>query len=99
MLRRQQVSLMRVLARQLGKNPSELMYDEKRKEWYCVTDTQMQQDKQQNLRENFYKQDYITPEIIKRDTSDLGLKEINDLAQEIKQPQNKIEKTDKQLSE
>ena len=42
-LRRQQISLCRVLARQDGKTPSEVIYDEKRKGWYCITDTQAEQ--------------------------------------------------------
>ena len=39
MLRKQQISLSRVLARQDGKVPSEAIYDENRKGWYCITDT------------------------------------------------------------
>lgn len=83
LLRRQQISLTRVLARQDGKIPSEAIYDETRKGWYCITDIQAE-NKKVNTRTSTYD---ITPKTITRDTKDLGLQEINNVIQAAKQVQ------------
>ena len=84
-LRRQQISLSRVLARQDGKTPSEAFYDEKRKGWYCFTDTRQNQKN-------------ITPTTITSDTSMIGLQEINSVVQETKQLQYQKTTPDKEVS-
>ena len=86
MLRRQQISLSRVLARQDGKTPSEAFYDKKRKGWYCFTDTRQNQKN-------------ITPATITSDTSMIGLQEINSVVQETKQLQYQKTTPDKEVSE
>lgn len=85
MLRRQQISLSRVLARQDGKTPSEAFYDKKRKGWYCFTDTRQNQKN-------------ITPATITSDTSMIGLQEINSVVQETKQLQYQKTTPDKEVS-
>ena len=85
MLRRQQISLSRVLARQDGKTPSEAFYDKKRKGWYCFTDTRQNQKN-------------ITPATITSDTSMIGLQEINSVVQETKQLQYQKTIPDKEVS-
>lgn len=92
LLRKQQISLTRVLARQDGKIPSEAMYDEK-KGWYCITDTQKQQEVS-NTGDSFY----ITPQTVSRDTNNIGLQEINNVIQETKQLQNQKVNGEQQVS-
>ena len=95
MLRRQQISLSRVLARQDGKTPSEAFYDEKRKGWYCITDTQAEQKKDQSQSipktTNSYDMDFISPSNVVDSTVRVGTgrQDINDVVQEIKRTQNK----------
>ena len=101
-LRKQQISLERVLARQDGKTPSEMKYNKDKKMWYCITDIQAQKSKQQNSIEphsttSSYDNDYITPETIKKDTSKIGLQEINTVIQDTKQLQN--QRTNKQYKQ
>lgn len=96
LLRRQQISLTRVLARQDGKTPSEAIYDEKRKGWYCITDTQAEQKKVNTMTNpNIYD---ITPETITRDTKNVGLQDINNVAQATKQLQNQRTNQEQQVS-
>lgn len=95
MLRRQQISLSRVLARQDGKTPSEAFYDEKRKGWYCITDTQAEQKKIQSQSfpktTNSYDMDFISPSDVTESTVRFGTgrQDINDVVQEIKRAQSK----------
>lgn len=95
MSRRQQISLSRVLARQDGKTPSEAFYDEKRKGWYCITDTQAEQKKIQSQSipktTNSYDMDFISPSDVTESTVRFGTgrQDINDVVQEIKRAQNK----------
>ena len=96
LLRRQQISLTRVLARQDGKTPSEAIYDEKRKGWYCITDTQAEQ-KKVNIMTNPNIYD-ITPETITRDTKNVGLQDINNVTQATKQLQNQRKNQEQQVS-
>lgn len=84
LVRKQQISLTRVLARQEGKTPSKPFYDEKRKCWRCIMDTQAQQKESTVMNSPTYD---ITPETISIDTKDVGLQEINDMVQTIKQMQ------------
>ena len=96
LLRRQQISLTRVLARQDGKTPSEAIYDEKRKGWYCITDTQAEQKKVNTMTNpNTYD---ITPETITRDTKNVGLQDINNVTQATKQLQNQRTNQEQQVS-
>ena len=96
LLRRQQISLTRVLARQEGKIPSEAIYDEKRKGWYCITDTQAEQKKANTMTNpNTYD---ITPETITRDTKNVGLQDINNVTQATKQLQNQRTNQEQQVS-
>ena len=96
LLRRQQISLTRVLARQDGKTPSEAIYDEKRKGWYCITDTQAEQKKVNTMTNpNIYD---ITPETITRDTKNVGLQDINNVSQATKQLQNQRTNQEQQVS-
>lgn len=96
LLRRQQISLTRVLARQEGKVPSEAIYDETRKCWYCITDTQAEQEKVNTMTNpNTYD---ITRETITRDTKELGLQEINNVTQETKQLQKQMTNQEQQVT-
>lgn len=92
LLRRQQISLTRVLARQAGKTPSEAFYDEKRKGWFCITDTQA---KQKTINSSTYD---ITPQTITNDTKDIGLQEINGVILETKQIENQRMSNEQQVS-
>lgn len=85
-LRRKQISLTRVLARQEGKIPSEALYDSEKKMWYCLTDTKQ-------------KQKNITPETIMNDTSEIGLQEINSIVHQTKQLQYQKTTPDREVSE
>ena len=96
LLRKQQISLTRVLARQDGKTPSEAIYDEKRKGWYFITDTQAEQ-KKVNTMTNHNTYD-ITPETITRDTKNVGLQDINNVTQATKQLQNQRTNQEQQVS-
>lgn len=102
MIRMQQIALTRVLARQAGKVPSEMFYDENRREWCCITDTQMQQRKQQGKTENnnfdLSDQEYITLEDITRDTSEVGLQDINSVTQSTRQLQEQRTNQEQQVS-
>ena len=84
LVRNQQISLTRVLARQEGKTPSEPFYDEEKKCWRCRMDTQEEQKERPIMTSPTYD---ITPETISRDTKDVELQEINDMVQIIKQMQ------------
>ena len=84
-LRKQQISLTRVLARQEGKIPSKALYDSEKKMWYCLTDTRQ-------------KQKNITPATITSDASMIGLQEINSVVQETKQLQYQKTTPDKEVS-
>lgn len=84
-LRKQQISLTRVLARQEGKIPSKALYDSEKKMWYCSTDTRQNQKN-------------ITPETITSDTSMLGLQEINNVVQQTKQLQSQRTTQNKEVS-
>lgn len=84
-LRKQQISLTRVLARQEGKIPSKALYDSEKKMWYCLTDTRQNQKN-------------ITPATITSDTSMIGLQEINSVVQETKQLQYQKTTPDKEVS-
>ena len=84
-LRKQQISLTRVLARQEGKIPSKALYDSEKKMWYCFTDTRQNQKN-------------ITPATITSDTSMIGLQEINSVVQETKQLQYQKTTPDKEVS-
>ena len=93
MLRRQQISLSRVLARQDGKTPSKAFYDEKRKGWYCITDTQAEQKKTQSQSvpktTSSYDMDIISPSDVADSTIIVGTgtQDINAVAQEIRRTQ------------
>ena len=95
MLRRQQISLSRVLARQDGKTPSEVFYDEKRKGWYCITDTQAEQKKTQSQSvpktTSSYDMNIISPSDVADSTIRVGTgtQDINAVAQEIRRTQTR----------
>ena len=95
MLRRQQISLSRILARQDGKTPSEAFYDEKRKGWYCITDTQAEQKKIQSQSvpktTSSYDMDVISPSDVADSTIKVGTgtQDINAVAQEIRRTQTR----------
>lgn len=95
MLRRQQISLSRVLARQDGKTPSEVFYDEKRKGWYCITDTQAEQKKTQSQSvpktTSSYDMNIISPSDVADSTIRVGtgIQDINAVAQEIRRTQTR----------
>lgn len=95
MLRRQQISLSRVLARQDGKTPSEAFYDEKRKGWYCITDTQAEQKKTQSQSvpkaTSSYDMNIISPSDVADSTIRVGTgtQDINAVAQEIRRTQTR----------
>lgn len=95
MLRRQQISLSRVLARQDGKTPSEAFYDEKRKGWYCITDTQAEQKETQAKSASkpisSYDMAVISPSDITDSTIKVGTatQDINAVTQEIRRTQTR----------
>lgn len=80
-IRKQQVSLTRVLARQQGKVPSKALYNENKKYWYCLMDENSIQ-LPDNPDEGPKKK--ITRTKIQNDTQNIGMSEINNLMQEIK---------------
>ena len=84
-MRKQQISLIRVLARQEGKIPSKALYDSEKRMWYFHTDTRQNQKK-------------LTPETIMSDTSMIGLQEINSVISETKQLQYQKTIPDKEES-
>ena len=84
-MRKQQISLTRVLARQEGKIPSKALYDSEKRMWYFHTDTRQNQKK-------------LTPETIMSDTSMIGLQEINSVISETKQLQYQKTIPDKEES-
>lgn len=75
-LRKQQISLTRVLARQEGKNPSKASYDSKKEMWYFFTDIRQ-------------KQKNITPATIANDTTTVKLQEITTVEQETKRAEER----------
>ena len=75
-LRKQQISLTRVLARQKGKNPSKASYDSKKEMWYFFTDIRQ-------------KQKNITPATIANDTTTVKLQEIKTVEQETKRAEER----------
>lgn len=83
LIRKQQVSLTRVLARQQGKVPSKPLYNENKKYWYCLMDENSIQ-LPDNPDEGPKKEKKITRSKIQKDTQDIGMNEINNLMQEIK---------------
>ena len=101
MLRKQQISLSRVLARQDGKVPSEAIYDENRKGWYCITDTRQQSKIQvvSTQKKEISDDSFITPSDVVESTIkvETGRQEINSTTQEIRRTQDRSKEQEQQL--
>ena len=93
-LRRQQISLTRVLARQDGKIPSGAKYDDRTKRWYFDTDISQKQQSvatEEIAASAEIDESYITPSEIAESTIKVGTgrQDINAVVQEIKRTQNR----------